>query len=442
MRPDAPFGEETAAPRRALGAMVAAALEAVDPAAAARLGAVRIDTAGVARARLVGFGKAALPMARAAAEALGVGIERGLVVAPRGYADPAGSQGAFEVALASHPLPDASGAEAARRVAALADELEEDDLLVAVVSGGGSALLPLPAEGISLEDLVAVTSALIAGGARIEELNAVRKHLSAIQGGQLARLAHPARTEALVLSDVVGDPLDAIASGPTAPDPTTFAGALVALERYGLLSGAPRAVIERLERGAAGRIPETPQPGDPIFERVRNRVVGGGVVAARAAVEEARRRGYRAEIETRSMTGEAREVGRRAGALARVLAGENRPACRVLAGETTVTVRGGGRGGRNQELALAAALEIEGLEGALVAALGTDGVDGPTDAAGAAVDGGTAGRIRAAGLDPEALLADNDSHRALKASGDLLVSGPTGTNAADLLFVIAGEDPV
>lgn len=442
-------GEMDKDPREAAREIIDAAIDAVRPEECIRrvfqsedqvlrVGDVRLDLGEVERMYVVGFGKASARMARAVEEILGPRITKGVVITADGYKVPTEKIRVYE---AGHPLPDRRGLSAASELLSLAAEAGERDLVIVLISGGGSALLPAPAEGISLEDLIVTNELLLRSGAVIQEINTVRKHLSRAKGGQLARLAQPARVVALILSDVVGDPLDSIASGPTVPDPTTFADAVGVLCCYGIWDQVPESVRVHLERGAAGEIPETPKPGDPCFARVLNLIVGSGRHAAEAALKKGEELGFRGLILTTTLEGEAREVGRVVAAMARELRRYERPisppALLVLAGETTVTVKGRGKGGRNQELALSAALGIEGLRDVVVASVGTDGRDGPTDAAGGIVDGNTAARIRAAGLDPRALLLDNDSYRALAASGDLLVTGPTGTNVADLVLVLA-----
>jgi hydroxypyruvate reductase len=315
-----------------------------------------------------------------------------------------------------------------------------------LISGGGSALLPLPADALPLADYQALTGLLLRCGADITEINAIRKHCSRLQGGQLARLAAPAQVVTLILSDVVGTPLDAIASGPTVPDPSTFADAVAILRRHGILDQIPGSVRDHLLAGAAGAIPDTPKPGDPLFQHVTNVVIGDNASAGRAAVAEAHRLGFSSALLTTFIQGEAREVGRAVAGLAQGIAcGQSdfaAPACLVLGGETTVTIRGQGTGGRNQELALAAAIALdsyplpEDVEVA-VASLGTDGTDGPTDAAGGVAWPDTVARGRALGLDARAALADNDSYHYLGALGDLIVTGPTGTNVNDLIVIIA-----
>jgi hydroxypyruvate reductase len=347
---------------------------------------------------------------------------------------------------AGHPIPDQAGVEGTQRMADLLAGATERDLVLAVLSGGGSALLVLPAPGLTLADLQDTTDLLLRSGATIVELNAVRKHLSQIKGGGLARLAGRAPVVSLILSDVVGDPLDVIAAGPTAPDPTTFAEAWAVVERYGLVERLPEGTRRHLQAGLDGDLPDTPKPDDPLFERVHNLLVGNNRLAAEAAVEAARANGLNALLLSTYVEGEARQVARVAAALAKEMVAHGRPAplpaCLVWGGETTVTVRGQGKGGRNQELALAAALALEGLPQVLLVALGTDGTDGPTDAAGAVATGKTINRARSLGLDPVAHLENNDAYPFFHALNDLILTGPTGTNVNDLMFLFAfpGQD--
>jgi glycerate 2-kinase len=391
-----------------------------------------VDLAAVERILVLGCGKAAAPMAQVVEAILGDRISDGLVVVKDGHL---ARTGRIAIVEAGHPVPDARGERAAARLLELAASAGPRDLVVFLVSGGGSALTPAPTPPVTLAEKQAVTRLLLAAGATIGELNAVRKHLSRFKGGQLARAATPARLLTLVLSDVIGDALDVIASGPTAPDSATFADAVDVLRARGVLDQVPLSVRDRLTAGARGEIAETPKPGDPLFERVTSTVIGNNAVVAEAAVERARQLGYRAELLTRELEGEARLA-------ARVLVDRARrlppPACLVAAGETTVTVRGAGRGGRCQEFAVAAALEIDGERDVAVLAAGTDGSDGPTDAAGAIVDGATARRGRQAGRRPEDALHDNDAYHYLCATGDLIVSGPTRTNLLDLYVVLRG----
>ena len=418
-----------------------AALAAVDPAAAVTR-ALR-DGLGPLQGRhrllVIAVGKAAVPMGEAALQALGPAVERAIIITKRGQAPRRRPTSSTALFACGHPVPDEAGLQAAARVEAALREGKEDGVLL-LLSGGASALLPAPAPPLTLADLQRTTDLLLRSGQPIEALNAVRKHLSRLKGGQLARLAAPRPLLALVLSDVVGDRLDVIGSGPAVPDPTTYADAWAVLEAADLVERVPEAVRAHLQRGLRGELPETPKPGDPIFRRVEHRIVGSNRLAAQAAVAQARNLGYRALLLTTFVEGEAREVAKVAAALVK---GARKygdplppPLCLVWGGETTVTVRGKGRGGRNQELALAAALALEGCPHFLLMALATDGTDGPTEAAGGLVDGGTAARIRAAGLEPQALLADNDARRALEAAGDLLITGPTGTNVNDLLVLL------
>jgi hydroxypyruvate reductase len=435
--------------RDRIAAIAEAALAAVEPGAAIERALIRdgdrltvggreLDLSRLERIRVLGAGKPGAPMARAAVAILDPLVDDGLVIVKHGHGEADVRSGPVEIVGAGHPVPDEAGVAAARRAAALAAELGQRDLLIALVGGGASALLTLPADGLTLGDLGRTTAELLGCGAEITELNAVRKHLSAIKGGQLARLAAPAATVGLVLSDVVGDPLDGIGSGPTAPDPTTFADAWAVVERYGLEPRLPSAVTERLRRGVAGEIPETPDASDPIFERVENHVIAGNRHAVRAAVDAARELGFEAQLVTTSLTGEAREAGARIAAMVRErVEREDRtegPLCLVLGGETTVTLRGDGRGGRNQELALAAAIEIDGQDRLAVVSLATDGQDGPTDAAGAMAFGDTVARARALGLDPRRHLEANDSYPLFDALGDLIRTGPTLTNVADVIL--------
>jgi len=404
------------------------------------VGGRTFDLAQIERIIVVGMGKASARMAVALEELLGDLISTGLIVTADGYLVPTQR---VKVVEAAHPIPDARGLAAARRIASLVDAAREKDLVIVLISGGGSALLTLPTSGITLSDLSRTNELLLRSGAKIQELNIVRKHLSQVKGGQLAQRAFPAQVLALVLSDVPGDHLEAIASGPTALDPTTFNDARQILQCYGLWGEVPPSVRARIEAGVCGDVLETPKPGDQSFLKVQNVIVGSGSVAAAAAQAEGKRLGYHTLILTTTLEGEAREVGRVLATLAREEISFGRPikppALILAAGETTVTVRGNGKGGRNQELALSAALGIEGLSQVAIASLGTDGRDGPTDATGGMVDGGTVARLRGQGIDPERCLAENDSYQALSKAEDLIITGPTGTNVADLCFVVVGD---
>ena len=398
----------------------------------------RLDLDEVDRVLVVGGGKAGAAMAAAVEDLMGDRVEWGLVNIPMG-SNPVQPPEKIGLNEAGHPLPTPSGVEGVRRMLEATTGLGVGDLVVVLVSGGGSALLPQPVEGVSLEDLAAVTESLMRAGATIDELNAVRKHLSKVKGGQLARHLHPAKVLVLVVSDVVGDPLDTIASGPTAPDPTTFGDALSVLRRYGLEGSTPKAVLERLKRGVEGRLRETPKPGDPVFRGVVNLVVASNRRALEAGKAEAQRLGYHTMVLTGFLEGEAREVGVVAASIARELAEQRAPleppAALLMGGETTVTVKGGGSGGRNQELVLGAVTRLSGLP-ALLASMGTDGVDGPTPAAGAMADGATLARATSHSLNPHEALQENDSYRFFTVLGDTIETGPTGTNVNDLVVVL------
>jgi hydroxypyruvate reductase len=453
--------------RQLAAQIMTAALDAVEPRAAVHshvrregnwlhVADQRYDLAGFKRVLVVGGGKAGMPMLAAVTELLGDRLAAGLVNVKEGH-KVAGRQVTFgahpplnaaqaltvapglEIVEAGHPVPDSAGLAGAGRIHALLSDLSPQDLVICLISGGASALLPLPAPGITLGDLQDLTGLLLRSGATINEFNAVRKHWSQLKGGRLAQHAAPATLVCLILSDVVGSPLEIIGSGPTVADPSTFADALAVLDKYGILEVAPASVVARLRRGIAGEVAETPKPGDPCFQRVQNLIIGDNRIAAQAAQAKARELGLRAEVLTTFVEGEAREVAKVCAALAKEMVTARAPlappACLILGGETTVTVRGEGKGGRNQEMALAAALAMEGLEGAAVVCLATDGTDGPTDAAGAIATGSTVCRAREKRLDPTRFLEDNDAYPFFATLGDLLFTGPTNTNVNDLTCV-------
>ncbi|MBI3456518.1 MAG: glycerate kinase [Candidatus Rokubacteria bacterium] len=414
---------------------------------ALRLEGTRLSVAGrtfdlerVRRIVVVGAGKASGEMAEALESVLRDRISEGLVVVRERRAAPPGR---VRVVEAGHPLPDERGRAAAEELRGLVRGLGPEDLVFCLGSGGGSALAPLPVQGVSLAEKEAVTRLLLEAGATINELNTVRKHLSDLKGGQLAREAAPASVVGLLLSDVIGNPLDVIASGPTAPDPTTFADALAVLDQFGLRGRVPAAPRAHLEAGARGERPDTPKPDDPVFARVTNLVVGNNGLVAEAAVYAARRLGYAPLLLTRCLQGEAREAARVFAAVLQEAAqtGQpvSRPGCLIAAGETTVTVRGPGKGGRCQEFCLALVPVVAALPGVVVLAAGTDGADGPTDAAGAFVDETTLARARGAAVDHRAALAANDAYSFFSALGDLIVTGPTGTNLMDLYIGLLGN---
>jgi glycerate 2-kinase len=422
--------------RKAAVAIFRAGLEAADP-EKALLRHVRID-GGVLRAGggryaldkirnvyVVGAGKACAPMAKAVEKLLGKRITASCVIVKDGHTLPLKRVTLRE---AAHPVPDERGVAAAEEVLALARGAGAEDLVICLISGGGSALLPLPIEGFTLEEKQGLTRQMLAAGANIHEMNCVRKHLSRIKGGQLARAAAPAQVLTLILSDVIGDDLSTIGSGPTAPDPTTWADVDEILRRFGLALPHP---VDRVE---------TPKPGDPLFGRVRNVIIGSNALSVDAAAKKARELGYRPLVLSTTIEGETRDVARMHAQIAREVQRSGRPvaapACILSGGETTVTLRGSGLGGRNQEFALVAGMELEGVDGIVALSGGTDGTDGPTDAAGGVADGGTVARAAKKGRKARTDLENNDSYGFLEASGDLLKTGPTRTNVMDLRILL------
>ncbi len=436
-------------PRELALILAHAALAAVEPAAAIRAHVRRVgerllidergyDLAAFDRVFVVGAGKASAPMAAALAEALGDRLTGGWVNVKYGHElDVPG----VTIHPAGHPVPDQAGVEGSEAIARIVEAAGPRDLLLCAISGGGSALTPLPVAGVTLADLQVTTDVMLRSGATINELNCLRKHLDRLKGGGMARLAGEATLVALILSDVVGNPLDVISSGPTVPDTTTFADVARILDQRGLWDRLPASVAAHLRAGVAGAIPDTPKAGDPAFARVQNVIVGSNGQAAEAALSVAQQHGLNTLLLSTYVEGEAREVARVCVAIAREIAASGhpiqRPACVVLGGETTVTVRGSGKGGRNQELALAAAPGLAGLDNVMILTLATDGTDGPTDAAGAFVDPTTAARAASLGLDVAGTLADNDAYTFFERLGDLLITGPTRTNVNDLTFILA-----
>ena len=427
------------------------ALEAADPRVAIRRAVqregdvLRVGSRGydLARGRVfvVGFGKASAAMAHAIESICGDKIVQGSVSVKYGHGVPLSSQ-TIQLHEAGHPLTDANSVRGAEKAFAVLSAAHPGDLVICLISGGGSAILELPAAGISLEDLRETTDALLRCGATINELNTLRKHLSQVKGGQLVRRANGAHILSLILSDVIGSPIDTIASGPTAPDSTTFADALDVVEQRGVRSQLPASIVRHLERGARGEIVETPKPDDSLFSRVQNVVIADNELACQAAMQAARVRGFNALLLTSFLQGEAREVARMFAAIVREIARSNQPvghpACLIAGGETTVTVLGRGKGGRNQELALAAAIEIDGMQNVVVLSGGTDGNDGPTDAAGAIADGTTRARAAARGLDARVYLSNNDAYHFFQPLDDLIITGPTNTNVNDVMIVLVG----
>lgn len=407
------------------------------------------------RVELFAVGKGALPMTEVAVRALTTLVPaeclRAQVTVPYGYAASGLTMIDASLHEAAHPVPDAASERAARHALDVAHRADAGTLLVVLVSGGASSLWALPADGLALDDLRATSALLLRRGATIHALNTVRKHLSAIAGGRLAVAAHPAFVRALVVSDVVGDEPSVIGSGPTVADPTTYADAIAALHAYDAWLDVPYAVRAHLERGACGEIAETPKSSHPRLATAQTDVVGCNADALDAVAREAVGRGYRVERVDTPLTGEARAAGEWLARRARAMFDDPRPTCLVAGGETTVRVVGDGRGGRNQELALAAALALDEAADAAapsagrVALLsgGTDGVDGPTDAAGACIGRASASAMRRAGVDPADHLRRNDAYPALDAIGAVLRPGPTHVNVMDVQIVLTarGSDP-
>jgi len=423
-----------------------AGIEAADPARLTRdavsvadttltVGGSSYDLAEYDEVTVLGGGKAAAVVAAELEAVLGDRLDSGIVVT-----DSPRSTGRVDVLAGDHPIPDERGVENTRRLLAAAAAADDSTLLLGVITGGGSALMAAPADGISLADLRSTTDALVASGATIDEINAVRKHCSAIKGGRLAATTQPAEVCSLVVSDVVGNDLATIASGPLVGDPTTYADARAVIDRYNL--DVPAAVTDRLTRGVAGEIDETPAPGASVFEGVTTTIIGDGLTAVQAAADRAEAAGFESLVLSSRIRGEAREAAKTQVAIAEGIAATGEPldppAVVVSGGETTVTVDGEGVGGPNQEFALSAALELTAGDDAapetVVAAVDTDGVDGPTDAAGAIVDGETV-----AVREGRHALADNDANTALGAADAVITTGPTGTNVNDLRVVVVPE---
>lgn len=428
-----------------------ASLQAADPVQAI-LRHCRVDgevlTAGNRHYRLnrfrniyvIGAGKASAAMAQAVEKLLGRRISGGSVTVKYGHG---ARLKRIQVQEAGHPVPDQAGVEGSIRIAEIARQAGPQDLVICLISGGASALTPLPSAPVTLAEKQATTRLLLDCGADIKEINTVRKHLSDIKGGQLARLAAPATLLSLVLSDVIGDPLDAIGSGPTVADTTTFQDAQAILDRYHLFDTAPPTVVERIRRGVAGEIPDTPKAGDPAFEKTHNLIVGSNRMAVHAARQKARQLGYRTVVLSTMIEGETREVARVHAAIAKEIQESGQPlrppACVISGGETTVTIHGSGLGGRNQEFVLAAAIDLAGRHNVVVLSGGTDGTDGPTDAAGAIADGQTLARAAARGQSAAASLANNDSYHFFEGLGDLVKTGPTRTNVMDVRLLLVGS---
>jgi glycerate 2-kinase len=426
-----------------------AGVQAVEPAAAVKKHCRRdgnllvvqeraYDLSGFEHVYVIGAGKAGAPMARALEEILGETITEGLINVKYGHLT--GGLRWVRATEAGHPVPDEAGLSGAHAILDLAFRAGERDLVICVISGGGSALLPVPVEGLTLQDKQDTTRVLLACGATIHEINSIRKHLSAIKGGGLARAVYPATLVSLLLSDVVGDDLDVIASGPTVPDSSRFGDCMEIISKYGIQESIPAIVLDYLQKGVRGQVPETPKPGNSVFSQTENVIVGSNLLCVLAAEEKAKNLGYHTLVLSTMIEGETKEVARVHSAIAKEIQKSGHPisppACVLSGGETTVTIKGQGLGGRNQEFVLAAAMDLDGGRGVLVLSAGTDGTDGPTDAAGAIADGVTVQRALELKLKPLDFLLNNDAYHFFETLGDLIKTGPTNTNVMDLRILL------
>lgn len=421
-----------------------AAIQAVDPYKLVKGYAESISAAyhkeHCIKLYLVSFGKAAFAMTKALAESsIRDIITKGMVITKYGHAQGA-LTGNIEIFEVGHPVPDAKGLAATKHVIDMLKNGDSQTLVLCLISGGGSALLVAPCNSITLDEKQRVTELLLKAGANINELNTVRKHISAIKGGRLAEIAYPSKVISLILSDVIGDPLDVIASGPTSPDETTYQDAVAVIEKYGLTDKIPAHIWNTLNNGANGAMPDTPKIDNPAFEGVENIIIGSNKIATGAAAKKAMELGFDTTILTSELQGEASEVAKWLALKAIEIRGQGsgvkKRICLISGGETTVTVKGNGLGGRNMEFALAFALEIAGTDGITLLSAGTDGTDGPTDAAGAIVNGQTIKKAKTKGLDPLVYLEHNDSYIFFKNIGELFVTGSTGTNVMDIQIII------
>ena len=397
------------------------------------------DLSDYERVFVIGAGKASAAMAQPIEKLLGSRLNEGVVQVKYGHGVPLEK---IHINEAGHPVPDEAGMKGAKQIVDILTQTREKDIILFLISGGGSALLPCPVPDISLKAKQQSTQCLLESGVTIQEMNAVRKHISRLKGGQLAKLAYPSTLVSLILSDVIGDDLSSIASGPTVPDSTTFSDCLHIVEKYGIGDKIPAAVLRHIERGVRGEIEDTPKAKDVAFQRTQNVIIGSNRLAVAAAKRKAAELGYHSLVLSTMIEGETRDVAKVHTAIAKEVVKTGnpvpRPACIISGGETTVTIRGKGLGGRNQEFVLASAIEIEGLENVVILSGGTDGTDGPTDAAGALADGTTLARAISWGLDAESYLRENDSYRFFQPLGDLLITGPTYTNVMDLRLVMVG----
>ncbi len=394
------------------------------------------ETEHCKRLYLASFGKAAFPMAKALSETMPDIITEGIVITKYRHAKGRIAADAIRVFEAGHPVPDENGYAATKQLIEMLKKSDDRALVLCLISGGGSALLTAPYGDVALGEKQLITGLLLNAGADIKELNTVRKHISVIKGGRLAEIAYPSKVLSLILSDVIGDPLDVIASGPTAPDETTYGDAIAVIEKYGLADKIPIHILNMLKEGAEGIKPDTPKAGSPVFGRVENIIIGSNRIATQAAAKKAAGYGLDTTVLTSKLQGAAREAAKWLAMETRRKREEGRKICLISGGETTVIVKGTGLGGRNTEFALEFAAEIEGESGVTLLSAGTDGTDGPTDAAGAVVDGQTIGHAKEKGFDPFLYLENNDSYTFFKNTGELFVTGSTGTNVMDIQIVL------
>ncbi len=424
-------GVEAADPRRILSSFVSLRRNLL------KVGDREYHLSRYPRIFIGGTGKASASMAANLEKILGPRITAGWINVKYGHGE---KLRRIQIQEAGHPVPDENGLKGAHEIERMLGHLKPEDLVIFLISGGGSALMPYPIPGITLEEKQQVTNLLLRSGAAIQEINAIRKHLSLLKGGGLAKLVFPATLITLILSDVIGDPLDAIASGPTVPDPTTFQDCAELLDRYGLWDKIPEPVARHFQEGLKGKREETLKAGHPAFEKVYNLVVGNNFISMKAAEKKAKALGYRPLILSSLIEGETREVAKVHMAIAKevLLSGHPLPppACLLSGGETTVTLTGNGKGGRSQEFVLAAALEMAGWKDVVVLSAGTDGTDGPTDAAGAIADGRTLDRAHRKGMLPRTFLQENNSYPFFADLKDLVMTGPTGTNVMDLRIIL------
>jgi len=423
-------------------------LQAVEPGSAIKrsckregnnlfLGKRKYNLSGIKNIFVTGAGKATAPMAAAIEDILGENITSGIINVKYGHT---ANLDSIRLIEAGHPVPDKNGIKGTNEILNLAEGANKHDLVLCLISGGGSALLVLPAEGITLKDKQDTIKILLSCGATIHEINTIRKHISKIKGGRLAKAAYPAGMVSLILSDVVGDDLDVIASGPSVPDPSTFEESMNILIKYKITKNIPKAVVSHIMKGASGKVPETPKEEDRIFKNTYNLIIAGNMEAINAARQESKKMGYKTLVLSSMIEGETRDVAKVHTAIAKEILKTGNPlpppACILSGGETTVNITGSGLGGRNQEFVLAAAIDIAERKNIVVLSGGTDGGDGPTDAAGAIADNNTFKRAESMGLNPLNFLLNNDSYHFFKQLDDLLITGPTNTNVMDLRIIL------